>query len=96
MEHTRGFLVRLCGGAQFKEGTALWETKKVGMMPPPNFGRHFNRDRFDPSLRCLGRGPEGYEASCSALCEWTQQDSQAGILLGMVLHCGRNHVRLAR
>ncbi len=35
--HVNGFLVCLYGGAQFKEGTDLWATAPVGMMPPPRF-----------------------------------------------------------
>jgi hypothetical protein len=63
MGHVRGFLARARGGAQFKfkEGAGLWETKKIGMMPPPNFGRHLNKGRFVRTLRHLGRGPGGYE-----------------------------------
>ena len=59
--HINGFLVCACGGAQFKEGTDLWATERVGMMPPPNFGRHLDKERFTRILRCLRKGPEGCE-----------------------------------
>ena len=59
--HVRGFLVCVCGGAQYKEGTDLWATKRVGMMPAPNFGRHLDKERFTRILRCLKAGPEGFE-----------------------------------
>jgi hypothetical protein len=35
--HARSFLACVCGGAQCKEDTDLWATKRVGMMPAPNF-----------------------------------------------------------
>jgi hypothetical protein len=59
--HVNGFLVCLYGGAQFKEGTDLWATAPVGMMPPPNFGRHLDKRRFTNILRYLKEGPEGCE-----------------------------------
>ncbi len=37
--HIDATIAVLFGGAQFKEGTNLWATKKVGMMPAPDFGR---------------------------------------------------------
>ena len=59
--HVNGFLVCLYGGAQFKEGTDLWATAPVGMMPPPDFGRHLDKRRFTNILRYLKEGPEGCE-----------------------------------
>ena len=59
--HVRGFLVCVYGGAQYKEGTDLWATKRVGMMPAPNFGRHLDKERFTRILRYLKAGPEGCE-----------------------------------
>jgi hypothetical protein len=59
--HINGFLVCVYGGAQYKEGTDLWAKGRVGMMPPPDFGRHLDKRRFPNVLRCLKEGPEGYE-----------------------------------
>jgi hypothetical protein len=44
------------GGAQFKEGTDLWVTQRVGLMPPPDFGRQLSKDRFQRILRYWARG----------------------------------------
>jgi hypothetical protein len=44
------------GGAQFKEGTDLWATQGVGLMPPPDFGRFLSKDRFARNLRFWARG----------------------------------------
>jgi hypothetical protein len=44
------------GGAQFKEGTNLWATKRVGMMPGPDFGRQLSHDRFERIVRYWSRG----------------------------------------
>ena len=49
-------LTIIFGGAQFKEGTDLWATQNVGLMPPPDFGRHLSRDRFKRIVRYWGRG----------------------------------------
>ena len=43
-------------GAQFKEGTDLWATQRVGLMPPPDFGRFLSKDRFQRILRYWARG----------------------------------------
>ncbi len=39
--HVDAALAIVFGGAQFREGTDLRATKKVGMMPAPGFGRQF-------------------------------------------------------
>ena len=54
--HVDAALAVLFGGAQFKEGTDLWATKRVGMMPPPDFGRQLSLDRFQRIQRYWGRG----------------------------------------
>ena len=64
--HVRGFLVCVHGGAQHKEGTGLWATKRVGMMPAPNFGRHLDKERFTRILRYLKAGPEGFDETMFA------------------------------
>ena len=64
-DHIRGFLVCLYGGAQFKEGSDCWATDTVDMLPPPNFGRHLNADRFDRILRYFARGPEGCDENAA-------------------------------
>ncbi len=42
--HIDTTLAIIFGGAQFKEGTDLWSTKRVGMLPAPDFGRQLSRD----------------------------------------------------
>ena len=60
--HIDATLAIIFGGAQFKEGTDLWATKRVGMMPPPDFGRQLSHDRFQRVLRYWARGlPEERE-----------------------------------
>jgi hypothetical protein len=59
--HVNGFLARVHRGAQFKEGTGLWAAERVGMTPPPNFGRHLDKRRFTNVLRRLKEGPGGCE-----------------------------------
>jgi hypothetical protein len=54
--HIDATLAIIFGGAQFKEGTDLWSTKKVGMLPAPDFGRQLSRDRFQRVLRYWSRG----------------------------------------
>jgi hypothetical protein len=49
-------LAIIFGGAQFKEGTDLWTTQRVGLMPPPDFGRFLSQDRFSRILRYWARG----------------------------------------
>ena len=58
MWHIEAALAIIFGGAQFKEGTDLWATQRVGLMPPPDFGRQLSRDRFQRILRYWGRGLE--------------------------------------
>ena len=60
--HIDATIAIIFGGAQFKEGTDLWATKRVGMMPAPDFGRHLSHDRFQRVLRYWARGlPEERE-----------------------------------
>ena len=60
--HIDATLAIIFGGAQFKEGTDLWATKRVGMMPAPDFGRQLSHDRFQRVLRYWARGlPEERE-----------------------------------
>ena len=47
--HINGFLVCVYGGAQFKEGTDLWATERVGMMPPPISGGTWTRGALPTS-----------------------------------------------
>ncbi len=54
--HVDAALAVIFGGAQFKEGTDLWSTKRVGMMPAPDFGKFLSHDRFQRILRYWGRG----------------------------------------
>ena len=49
-------LTIIFGGSQFKEGTDLWATQNLGLMPPPDFGRHLSRDRFRRIVRYWARG----------------------------------------
>jgi hypothetical protein len=48
--HIDAALAIIFGGAQFKEGTDLWATQRVGLMPPPDFGRFLSKDRFQRIL----------------------------------------------
>ena len=54
--HIDAALAIIFGGAQFKEGTDLWATQRVGLMPPPDFGRFLSKDRFQRILRYWARG----------------------------------------
>ncbi len=54
--HVDAALAIIFGGAQFKEGTDLWATGRVGLVPAPDFGRHLSRDRFNRILRYWARG----------------------------------------
>jgi hypothetical protein len=54
--HVDATLALIFGGAQFKEGTDLWSTKKVGMLPAPDFGRQLSNDRFRRVVRYWARG----------------------------------------
>ena len=54
--HIDATIAIVFGGAQFKEGTDLWSTKRVGMLPAPDFGRQLSRDRFQRVLRYWARG----------------------------------------
>jgi hypothetical protein len=54
--HIDATLAIIFGGAQFKEGTDLWSTKRVGMLPAPDFGRQLSQDRFQRVLRYWARG----------------------------------------
>jgi hypothetical protein len=54
--HIDAALSIIFGGAQFKEGTDLWATQRVGSMPPPDFGRFLSKDRFQRILRYRARG----------------------------------------
>jgi hypothetical protein len=54
--HLDAALAIIFGGAQFKEGTNLWATKRVGIMPEPDFGRQLSQDRFQRVLRYWARG----------------------------------------
>ena len=58
-QHIKSFLACFIGAAQYKVGTDLWATERVGMMAPPDFGRYVNKDRFDRIFRYLARGPVG-------------------------------------
>jgi hypothetical protein len=49
-------LAIVLGGAQFKEETDLWAAKTLGLMPPPDFGRHLSRDKFKRIIRYWSRG----------------------------------------
>ena len=44
--HVDAALSIIFGGAQFKAGTDLWATQRVGLMPPPDFGRFCRRIGF--------------------------------------------------
>jgi hypothetical protein len=73
--HVDAALAIIFGGAQFKEGTDLWSTKRVGMMPAPDFGKYLSHDRFQRILRYWGRGrgtPE--ERGKLRLNPWAQID----------------------
>ncbi len=54
--HVDAALAVIFGGAQFKEGAHLWSTKRVGMMPAPDFGRPLSEDQFKRILRYWTRG----------------------------------------
>jgi hypothetical protein len=54
--HIDAALSIIFGGAQFKTGTDLWATQRVGLMPPPDFGRFLSKDRFQRILRYWARG----------------------------------------
>jgi hypothetical protein len=54
--HVDAALAIIFGGGQFKAGTDLWSTKRVGMMPAPDFGRQLSHDRFKRVLRYWARG----------------------------------------
>jgi hypothetical protein len=54
--HVDAALAIIFGGAQFKEGTNLWSTKRVGMMSAPDFGQQLSYDRFSRVLRYWARG----------------------------------------
>ncbi len=53
--HIDAALAIILGGGQFKEETDLWVTQRVGLMPPPDFGRFLSRDRFMRILRYWAR-----------------------------------------
>ena len=53
--HVDAALAIIFGGAQFKEGTDLWATGRVGLMPGPDFGRHLSHDRFNRKYNCWQR-----------------------------------------
>jgi hypothetical protein len=55
--HIDATLAIIFGGAQFIEGTDLWSTKRVGMLPAPDFGRQLSRNRFQ---RVCDIGPVVY------------------------------------
>jgi hypothetical protein len=71
--HVGAAIAIIFGGAQFKEGTNLWATKKVGMMPGPDFGRQLAYDRFERVLRYWARGLPG-ERERLRLDPWAQID----------------------
>ena len=54
--HIDATIALIFGGAQFKEGTDLWSTKRMGMLPAPDFGRQLSNDRFRRVLRYWARG----------------------------------------
>ncbi len=67
--HINAAIAIIFGGAQFKEGTDLWATKRVGMMPAPDFGRHLSQDKFQRILRYWDRGvPEQREQVAVTPC----------------------------
>jgi hypothetical protein len=71
--HVDAALAVIFGGAQFKEGTDLWSTKRVGMMLAPDFGSQLSHDRFQRILRYWGRGlPQ--ERGQLRLNPWAQID----------------------
>jgi hypothetical protein len=67
-------LAIVLGDTQFKEGTDLWATKTVGLMPPPDFGRHLSRDKFKRIIRYWSRGLKA-ERDRLRLNPWAQVDS---------------------
>ena len=67
-------LAIVLGGAQFKEGTDLWATKTMGLMPPPDFGKHLSRDKFKRIIRYWSRGLKA-ERDRLRLNPWAQVDS---------------------
>ncbi len=58
MRQIEAAMTIIFGGAQFKEGTDLWATQNLGLMPPPDFGRHLSRDRFKRIVRYWELGRE--------------------------------------
>jgi hypothetical protein len=67
-------LTIIFGGAQFKDGTDLWATATLGLMPPPDFGKHLSRDRFKRICRYWARGLE-QERDRLRDNPWAQVDS---------------------
>ena len=72
--HVDAALAIIFGGAQFREGTDLWATKKVGMMPAPDFGRQLSFDRFQRILRYWARGM-AWQRNKLRLNPWAQIDN---------------------
>ena len=57
--HVDAAIAIIFGGAQFKEGTNLWATKRVEIMPGPDFRRQLSYDRFEMVLRYWSLGLHG-------------------------------------
>ncbi len=72
--HVDAALAIIFGGAQFREGTNMWSTKRVGMMPAPDFGRQLSYDRFQRILRYWARGFP-YERERLRTNPWAQVDN---------------------
>ena len=92
-EHVVGFLLCLLGAAQFKRGTKLWSRKRVGLIPPLDFGQYMTEDRFKRVQRYLGRGPEGCDADLAtdpwAQARWVVGGFNAVLLTYLGLVAGR-------
>ncbi len=84
--HIDAALAIIFGRAQFKEGTDLWSTKRVGMLPAPDFGRQLSHDRFQRVLSYWARGlPE--ERQKLKENPWAQIDPLLFSYPCFTLHC---------
>ena len=91
--HIDAALAIIFGGAQFKEGTDLWATQRVGLMPAPDFGRFLSKDRFKRILRCWSRGLSE-EREVLRLNPWATIDSTRGWMVSMRRVLGKFYLAL--
>ena len=52
-DNLRAWMGITLGAAQYRPGTDLWATKRIGLLSAPNFGRFLSKDKYRRITRYL-------------------------------------------